>query len=166
MSNVNLSWHTAGFVTVYCYMNIISQTWWCIRHGHGVSFTVEPWASKIENPCYVRRSCQARTWSKPCSLAALSCDRQTHTTVQKVNCHACCQHSTWIVFAVTLFQADLKYTLENMDIQSSWNISMRSFKIYGKWSFQTSIHTRVCNAVTLVWGLLRLTPTTVEFLCT
>ena len=42
---------------------------------------------------------------------------------------------------------------------------MRSFKIYSKWSVQTnkqtSIHTRVRNAVTLVWGSLRLAPITV-----
>ena len=41
---------------------------------------------------------------------------------------------------------------------------MRSFKIYGKWSVQASkqanIHTHVCNAVTLVWGSLRLAPIT------
>ena len=40
---------------------------------------------------------------------------------------------------------------------------MRSFEIYGKWSVQTnkrtSIDTCVCNAVTLVWGSLRLAPT-------
>jgi len=34
--------------------------------------------------------------------------------------------------------------------------------IYGKWSVQASkqanIHTHRCNEVTLVWGLLRLTP--------
>ena len=38
---------------------------------------------------------------------------------------------------------------------------MHSFKIYGIWlqaSKQANIHTHVCNAVPLVWGLLRLTP--------
>ena len=38
------------------------------------------------------------------------------------------------------------------------------FKIYGEWSVQASkqasIHTHVRNAVTLVWGSLRLAPTT------
>ena len=44
---------------------------------------------------------------------------------------------------------------------SSWNISMRWFKIYGEWSVQkaqTDIYTHMRNAVTLVWGLLRLAP--------
>ena len=40
---------------------------------------------------------------------------------------------------------------------------MRSFKVYGKWSVQANkqanIHTHVCNEVTLVWGSLRLAPT-------
>ena len=45
-----------------------------------------------------------------------------------------------------------------MEIQSSWNIWMRS--IYSKWSVQTHIHTWVCNVVTLVLGLLRLAPIT------
>ena len=37
---------------------------------------------------------------------------------------------------------------------------MRSFRIYSKWSVQTNKHryTCVCNAVTLVWGLLRHAP--------
>ena len=39
---------------------------------------------------------------------------------------------------------------------------MCRLKISGKWSVQTnkrtSIHTHVCNAVKLVWGLLRLIP--------
>ena len=41
---------------------------------------------------------------------------------------------------------------------------MRSFKIYDKWLVQTnkqiSIHIRVRNAVTLVWGSLKLAPIT------
>ena len=40
---------------------------------------------------------------------------------------------------------------------------MHSFQMYGKLvgpSKQTSIHTEVCNAVTLVWGLLRFGPIT------
>ena len=43
-------------------------------------------------------------------------------------------------------------------------IYTRSFKIYGIWpqaSKQASIHTHVRNAVTLVWGSLRLAPTSV-----
>ena len=39
-------------------------------------------------------------------------------------------------------------------------IYTRSFKIYGIWP-QASIHTRVRNAVMLVWGSLRLAPITV-----
>ena len=39
-------------------------------------------------------------------------------------------------------------------MQSSWKIWMRSIEIYGKWSF----HTHFRNAVTLVWGSLRLAP--------
>ena len=35
---------------------------------------------------------------------------------------------------------------------------MRSFKIYGIWP-QASIHTYICNAVTLVWCSLMLAPT-------
>ena len=40
------------------------------------------------------------------------------------------------------------------------NIWMHSFKIYGKWSVQTNKHryTQARNAVTLVWGSLRLAP--------
>ena len=38
---------------------------------------------------------------------------------------------------------------------------MRSFKIYGIWP-QTDIHTTSANAVTLVWGSVRLTPTTLR----
>ena len=39
---------------------------------------------------------------------------------------------------------------------------MRSFEIYGKWSVQASIDTHVLNAVTLVWGSLRLAPIKME----
>ena len=35
---------------------------------------------------------------------------------------------------------------------------MRSFKIYGKWSVQASIHTHVRNEVALVWGLAQARP--------
>ena len=42
--------------------------------------------------------------------------------------------------------------------RSSWNIWMRSFKIYGIWP-QGCIHTHLRNAVPLVWGSLRLAPT-------
>ena len=40
------------------------------------------------------------------------------------------------------------------DVQSSWNIQMRSFKIYGIWPHTDRhyIHTTSANAVTLVWG--------------
>ena len=44
--------------------------------------------------------------------------------------------------------------------QSSWNIWMCSFKIYRRWSVQASKHRYTCvsNAVTLVWGSLKLAP--------
>ena len=40
---------------------------------------------------------------------------------------------------------------------------MRLFKIYGIWP-QTNIHTTSVNAVTLVWGSLRLAPIKVNSL--
>ena len=43
-----------------------------------------------------------------------------------------------------------------MDIVKFLKFCMHSFEIYSKWSVQTSIHTHVLNAVTLVWGLFRL----------
>ena len=51
-------------------------------------------------------------------------------------------------------------------IQSSWNIYMRLFKIYGIWpqtdkhthNFRKCSHASVGNAVMLVWGSLRLAP--------
>ena len=51
------------------------------------------------------------------------------------------------------------------DIQSPKSVWIHSFEIYSKWSVQTNQqinrHTHTLhNAVTLVWGLLRLTPTT------
>ena len=94
-----------------------------------------------------------------------------------VSCCACCQRiqlespSLPVFFSPTLqsgsspshSMAELKYTC-NVDTQSSRNISMRSFEIYSKWSVQANkqaskqanIHTHVPNAVTLVWGSLRL----------
>ena len=55
-------------------------------------------------------------------------------------------------------------TRRSVDIPSSSNIWMRPLKIYGKVvgpNKQTSIHTRVHNAVTLVWASLRLAPTNI-----
>ena len=55
----------------------------------------------------------------------------------------------------------IAYTKLLVDVQSSWNSYMRSFKIYGIWSQtdrQTDICTTSANAVTLVWGSLRLAP--------
>ena len=45
-----------------------------------------------------------------------------------------------------------------VDSQSSWNIWLRSFKVYSKWLVQASKHTHVRNEVTLVRGSLRLAP--------
>ena len=44
------------------------------------------------------------------------------------------------------------------DMQSSWNIWMRSFETYAKWSVQARTDTYFRKAVTLVWDSLRLAP--------
>ena len=68
--------------------------------GHGLSFTVKPWASK-GIPAMYEWSCQALTWSKPrhrtfclslaACLAGVTRSSQTRTMVQKVSCRVCCQ---------------------------------------------------------------------------
>ena len=77
--------------------------------------------------------------------------------------------SIWVVFTAGLFHADaafwhyialhwLSAQIIHKGIQSSWNIYKCSFKAYGYSHKQANKHTHVCNAVLLVWGLLRLTP--------
>ena len=94
------------------------------------------------------RSYQALTWSKPRHHTSLRPLDSQHQFIRKLLCMLQ-THSTWVVFAPAT-------------LQSSWNIWMHSFKVYGKWSVQASkqanIHTHVCNEVTLVWGSLRLAP--------
>ena len=73
---------------------------------------------------------------------------------------------TWVVFAPrasftpTLCSGSSLHCTDASlpeDVRSSWNIQIRSFKIYGIW-LRTDIHTNSANAVTLVWGSLRLAP--------
>ena len=135
-------------------------------HGHRLSSTVEPWASK-RIPAMYERSCQALTWSKPPSRSssqpALSCNRKICTIVQQV-----AVHDANLQLESSLLSLSFTLTLQSgsnpscsfsrlssawsTNIQSSWNIWMYSFKIYTKWSAQTSIHKLVHNAVTLVWA--------------
>ena len=97
------------------------------------------------------------------SQLALSCNRQTRTMVQKVSCLRTA--NTFNLNTLRSYShADPAlarfYGLAIAEVQSSWNIWMRWFEIYDKWSVQTSIdrYTRVRNAVMLVWGSLRLAP--------
>ena len=97
----------------------------------------------------------------------LSRYRQTRTIVQKVSCCACCQciqlESSLLLLSCTL---TLQSGSSPHTRSHGWSIHRKifkcaHFKIYSKWSVQTkSIHTHVHNAVTLVWGSLRLTPIT------
>ena len=61
--------------------------------------------------------------------------------------------STSVVFAPGLWRCILMPStgihMLHTRYRSSWNIWMRSFKVYGKWSVHSCIHTRVRNAVTL-----------------
>ena len=47
--------------------------------------------------------------------------------------------SSWMRCSLSLSRLSL-----SMDSQSSWNIWMRSFKVYGKWSVQARKHTQAC----------------------
>ena len=70
------------------------------------------------------------------------------TIVQKVSCHACCQH---IELESTLLSLSFTPTLQSGDSPShsfSWLCVSR----------YTHIYTHVLNAVMLVWGSLRLPP--------
>ena len=51
----------------------------------------------------------------------------------------------------------------NLNRCATDNFNECVYQQYNGWSKQASIHTRVCNAVTLVWGSLRLTPIMVTF---
>ena len=108
------------------------------------------------------------TWSDPRSqplsislycLWAACCRWQKHKS--ELSCHACFNFSCLRSWSLTLHSDSLAYTGLHMlhaRHRSSWNIRMRSF---GEWSVQahkTNIHTHVPNAVTLVWGSLRLAP--------
>ena len=57
-------------------------------------------------------------------------------------------------------QSSLQASHTELDLRNI-KVQMRSFKIFGIWvqtDRQTYIHTHVRNAVTLVWGSLRLAP--------
>ena len=112
-------------------------------------------------------------WRSPGSLVVwgLSRDRQTRTIVQEVAVHSAnafnlsrlrsrslSRRPSSLAVALHARSYGLAEVHVGLDIPSLWNIWMCSFKLYGKWSVQTSIHTRVRNAVTLVWDSLRLAP--------
>ena len=143
-------------------------------HWHGPSFTVKQWASR-GIPAIYERSCQACAWSQHTSdllsvTCSLSCQAIISTIVQKV--------AVWAANAFSLnrlcarsFHADpavwqqpsrsfsrLKYTSTSMwtfDHCEIFECAHFKFTV-SAWSVQA--YTRVCNAVTLVWGSLRLAP--------
>ena len=123
--------------------------------GHGQSFTLKLWASRGVAVVY-EQSWQALTWSKP-HHHTLYCGVIVSLIASKVNCHACCLH------------IQLKSSLSFTPTLQSGSSPSRSFSrllawsthqcghsitvwIYSKWSVQNNMH----NAVTLVWGSLRL----------
>ena len=121
----NLSWHAAGFVTVYCYTSVISQPWWCITgkpslgvaryhicqqprqllwlHVYGQTFTLKSWANFL-----AFYECCAFTWSGPqppsswlkfvlpvSSLPLMICS----STNQKLSCKLQLQSPHWVANA-------------------------------------------------------------------
>ena len=117
---------------------------------HGLSFTLKSWAIiKLDSVNHVHIK-----FVPPVSGLLSSVESQTSATCA----------STSVVFTTVpnavLFSPPVAFTCFELHTRYrfSWNIWMRSFKIYGMWLVLTYIHTRKHNAVTLVWGLLRLAP--------
>ena len=78
-----MGWTWAGSNSHLGCPHVVDHTCWheAIRpaglHGHGLSFTVKPWASRGILAMY-ERSCHVLTWSKPhhrtfCSLSLTAC---------------------------------------------------------------------------------------------
>ena len=110
------------------------------------------------------------------SLAALSHDRQTRTMVQKVSCRACCQGIQLESSSISLSHRPCSLAVAlhacfhglaliaevhvGVDIHREiFESADFKFPVSGR-SMHSRIHTRVRNAVTLVWGSLRLAPIT------
>ena len=118
------------------------------------------------------RSYQVLIWSKPhhwrTSLHALSCDHQTYGINLSGSCHACCNaantfnlnhlHSGSVSrqrYSLSVALHSCSHGLAEVHVRMIWTVDPG---IYGSWVVSPSINTCVHNAVSLVQGLLRLTP--------
>ena len=120
-------------------------------HGRGLSFTLKPWANRgipamheWFNLSFIPGAYLKQT-SPPYKPATI---RLTASNYQEVAVRAV-RHSTWVVFALAQFHADARVHSHShglaevyiaVDSQISWNIWMRSFKVYRKWLVQASKH--------------------------
>ena len=143
--------------------NVATHAWTKLHWNHELNFW-HLWVPFMHGP----------TWSDPvnhcpywvctvCERPAVVSKAQTKIRLPRV---LKLQSSSLWVADAALWQSDFHWPSNASQYRSLWNIWMRSFKIYCKWSVQASKHTHVHNEVTLVWGLLRLGPTIMMlFLC-
>ena len=136
--------HTCSYLSSWTTMATLA---WC-------KFTVKPWVSMGILAMY-EWSCQACTWSQhmSCCLSLVAClvtrlSDSYHSLESKLPC-VLPMHSTWIIFALTLFHTDpavwqLALTLVlTTEVHVTIDMDIH-LKFYNKWSVQTSKHTHTC----------------------
>ena len=142
--------------------------------GNGPSLTLKPQASWEIPAAHVQssyHSCTMFTWRKlhhHASCILRWCLSHSHQTCSidflEVSCYIYCNCIQFELsspfWSLSRLDATVWHSLLNWAKVQYIPVDknrMRSFQICGK---RSSIHTLVCNAVSLVWGLLRLAPTT------
>ena len=140
--------------------------------GHGLSFTVKPWASR-GIPTVYEQSCQASNWSQnaPCarlSLAACIVTQSSdsyhdfenklpwvlpmHSTCYLHSHSLLCQPCSLAVALHARFHG-IAEVHNRADIPSSWNICVHWFEVYGMWPVQqTSIDRHTCTMQSRWYG--------------
>ena len=132
---------------------------------HGLSFIIKPWASRGILAMY-ERSCQVHTWRQhtSCCLSLATClvtwsSDSYHSSESMLPCELP-TFSLNRLRSCSLSHRPCSLTVALSD--SSTSVSMWTFNHYEIFTVSgqsNKQYTRVRNAVTLVWGSLRVTPT-------
>ena len=135
----NLSWRTAGFLTVI-WAIIISQTWWCDKSPPEIA---------------VAKSCSHTSRAATVAIHAWT-KLYTSWIYGVYGCHSCMALTSTTVVTVRRCTDNSLSPTECTSSKSK--CPHLKFTIYGskQANKQTSIYTHMCNAVLLMWGLLRL----------
>ena len=132
-----VSWHTnqQGL-----WLSAVMQSWqlWLWLHMHGLSFTPNSGVSLCMALTWSDFShCAYRLWVVSCKLSSLACETNKQLSIgleepRANTTQAEARMATCVWFIVALWPSLSLYWAEvHADVQSSWNIYLRVFKVYG-----------------------------------